>query len=27
VRAREVFRCHHQRWAEPARAWFRSANG
>lgn len=27
VRAREVFRCHHRRWAEPARAWFRDGNG
>ena len=27
VQAREVFRCHHQRWAAPARAWFRAANG
>lgn len=23
VEAREVFRCHHDRWAAPARAWFR----
>jgi len=22
VEAREVFRCHHERWAAPARAWF-----
>jgi phenylacetic acid degradation operon negative regulatory protein len=27
VPAGEVFRCHHQRWAEPARAWFRAGNG
>jgi phenylacetic acid degradation operon negative regulatory protein len=26
VRAREVFRCQHQRWADPARAWFRAGN-
>jgi phenylacetic acid degradation operon negative regulatory protein len=26
VRAREVFRCQHQRWAEPARSWFRAGN-
>ena len=27
VRAREVFRCRHERWAGPARAWFRTGNG
>jgi phenylacetic acid degradation operon negative regulatory protein len=27
VRAGEVFRDRHQRWAEPARAWFREGNG